>query len=773
VSDIPPGPPPAPAPSRTRRTRRLRATRSRFRLNRRWKKVVAAAAAFFVLCMVGIGALVAYSAATLPDINTIGQRTGTIKILDSHGTLISQVGRIGTNRHDVTIDQISPLIQQATVAAEDRNFYNEGAFNPARVVKALIDDFILRRAAEGASTITQQLAKQAFFGTNADKSPLRKVREALLANQLDSKYTKNQILNLYLNITYYGENAYGVESAALRYFGKHAKDVNLMEASMLAGLPEAPSFNDPYTNPTAAYSRMHYVLGSMVAVGDIKQADADAVDPLVGGGSPSSAQTAQQTQNQQTLQTDLNNGKSITASNPAPHFVQYIQDQLQQIFGQDDPALLSGDLTVTTTLDLNIQALASKAVADGVAKLSSSDANNGALLMIDSHTGNIQAMVGSANFADDSIAGQYNIVTASRRPGSSFKPYVYEEGFKSGAFKPDTILQDTRAESQKLNNVPDFDGQFLGPMTAARALVLSRNVATEQAMQMAGTQSVINFAYGLGICTCTPQADNLSTAIGTSAVRMIDHASAYAAFANGGHKVVARGILKITDGSGNVLRDFTQAPNLGAVMTPAQAWSMTSILRNYAKQWNLKFKYDTAGKSGTTDNFVDAWYMTYSPDWVVATWTGHTSGTDPTEHGMNQVFGTSTGAAIAVPFVNTLPKPNAFTPVSGALSDCASADASFGNASACHSATPTPSPTPSDTPSSTPSNTSTPSASASASPSFTIPPFTPTPSPSPSSSSPPAVTPSAGTGAQSNPSPSPSGAAPTQQPAAAPRRRSG
>ena len=714
---------------------------------------MAAAAAFFVLCMVGIGALVAYSAATLPDINTIGQRTGTIKILDVHGTPIAEVGNKGESRHDVTIDNISPLIQQGTVAAEDRNFYNEGAFNPARVVKALVDDFILRRAAEGASTITQQLAKQAFFGANADKSPLRKVREALLANQLDSKYTKNQILNLYLNITYYGENAYGVESASLRYFGKHAKDVNLMEASMLAGLPEAPSFNDPYKNPSAAFSRMHYVLGSMVAVGNIKQADADAVDPLVGGASPNPAQQAQQAQNQQALTSDLNNGKSITAVNAAPHFVQYIQDQLQQIFGQDDPALLSGDLVVTTTLDLTIQAQANTAVANGVAKLSSSDANNGALLMIDSHSGNIEAMVGSANFADDTIAGQYNIVTASRRPGSSFKPYVYEQGFKSGAFKPDTILQDTRAESQKLNNVPDYDGRFLGPMTASRALVLSRNVATEQAMQMAGTQNVINFAYGMGICTCTPQADNLSTGIGTSAVRMIDHTSAYAAFANGGHKVVARGILKVTDSSGNILRDFTQAPSLGDVMTPAQAWSMTAILRNYAKQWNLKFKWDTAGKSGTTDNYVDAWYMTYSPDWVVATWAGHTSGTDPAEHGMNQVFGTSTGAAIAVPFVNTLPKPSAFKPVPGALSDCASADASIGNASACHSATPTPSPSASESPSSTPSATSSPSPSESATPSFSLPPFTPTPSPSPSTSSTPAPGPS--------------------QPAAPTRRRSG
>ena len=234
-----------------------------------------------------------------------------------------------------------------------------------------------------------------------------------------------------------------------------------------------------------------------------------------------------------------------------------------------------------------------------MAKLKSSGANNGALLMIDAHTGAIKAMVGSADFTNNSIAGQYNIVTASRRPGSSFKPYVYEAGFKSGTLKPDTILQDTRAQSQKYGGVTDFDNRFLGPITAARALVLSRNVATEQAADKAGIQNVIDLAYGMGISQkLTPQAPNLSTAIGTSAVRMIDHASAYAAFANGGHKVVANGILKITDGSGNILRDYTVTPNLGDVLTPAQAWSITSILRGYAKQWNLHFKYDTAGKSG-------------------------------------------------------------------------------------------------------------------------------------------------------------------------------
>ena len=736
-----------------RRSTRARASQSRWRLNTRWKKVVAGGAAFLVLCMVAVGGLVAYAALTLPNLNTIGQATGTIKILDIHGALIAEVGHNNENRHTVSIDQIAPILQEATIAAEDRNFYNEGAFDPVRVVKALVDDIILRRPAEGASTITQQLAKQAFFGADASKSPLRKVREALLANELDSKYSKQQILDQYLNITYYGENAYGVESAALTYFGKHAKDLTLSEAALLAGLPEAPSFNDPYKNPDAAYARMHYVLGSLVTVHDITQSAADAVDPLVGGDSPTPDQQAQQQTNRQALSDDLNKGRSSLSAGAAPHFVAYIEDQLQSIFGQDDPEFLQGDLIVHTTLDLTLQNLANTAVVNGVAQLKPNGATNGALLMIDARTGNIQAMVGSANFNDNSIDGQYNITLASRRPGSSFKPYVYEEGFKNGNLKPDTILHDTRAESQKLGGVPDFDGQFLGPITAARALVMSRNIATEEAMGIAGVQNVINFAYGMGICTCTPQAANLSTAIGTSAVRMIDHASAYASFANGGHKVVARGILKITDGSGNVLRDFTQPPNYGDTMTPAQAWSITAILRNYAKQWNLHFKYDTAGKSGTTDNFVDAWYMAYTPGWVVATWTGHTS-TQQAEQPMNQVFGTSTGAAIAVPFVNSLQQPSAFTPVSGSLPDCASSDTGFADRS---SACPTPTPTPTPAPTPTVQPTPTPS----------VPPITLAPTPTPTI----LPTPAAQGAVQSTPTPA--GAQVAEPPVEAVRRRPG
>jgi len=649
-----------------------------------------------------LGGLVGYTALTLPDLSKLGQTTGTITILDRNGQQIAQVGHNQQPRDVVTLAQVAPIMQKAILAAEDRNFYNEGAVNFGSIVRALVTDIVARSAAEGASTITQQLAKQAFFGAGAQKTPLRKVQEALLAQEIDANYTKDQILEKYLNVIYFGENAYGIQDASERYFGVPASQLTLPQAALLAGLPQAPSYYDPFSNPAPTWVRMHYVLGGMVTTGAATQAQVDAIDPLVGGGDGTNP-TPQQLANQKAILAMLQNGKPVTATDLAPHFVQYVIDQLNQQFA-NDPSFLNGNLTVTTTLDLGIQANAQKYVSAGVAKLTRSGANNGALMMIDANTGNILAMVGSADFNNASIAGQYNVTTGERRPGSSFKPYVYETGFINGSLKPDTILNDTPAESAQLGGVKDYDRSYLGNITAAKSLVESRNISTEQAMEMSGVDNVINFATSLGITTTL--AANASTAIGTSAVRMIDQVSAYAAFANGGHKVTARAIVKVVSDDGSVLFDEPSPPDEGTFMTPEQAATMTNILRTYQHRWGEAFKYDTAGKSGTTDNFVDAWYMDFTPDWVVATWAGHTSETDPAETGMSPgVYGTDEGKAIAVPFVNSLPKPSAWPTVSGILSDC-SGD-KIGSTSDCPTPTPTPTPIPTETP--TPSETPSPS----------------------------------------------------------------
>jgi membrane peptidoglycan carboxypeptidase len=613
------------------------------RLSPRWRLGIRLAlGAVALLCGVLAG-LVVYAALTTPDVSAIGRATGTLRIYDRDHTLIAEVGHDDVSRTSVTLDRVAPILQRATIAAEDREFYQEGAFNLARIAKALFVDVIARRPEQGASTITQQLAKLAFFGANADRSPLRKLREALLADEIDRRFTKAQILEKYLNLIYYGHGAYGIENAAQTFFNKDASALNLREASLLAGLPQAPSYYDPFENATAAFGRMHYVVAALVTTGDISPAQADSVDPLAGDPQTAAA-------NQRALLADLSrNPHSPSFGGVAPHFVQYVRDRLQQMFA-DDPAVADGDLEVDTTLDLGVQRQADTAVA-GVARIGRG-ADNAALLMLDSTTGDILAMVGSAGFGNDAIGGQFNVVTAERRPGSSFKPYVYETGFQNGTLTPSTVLQDTAAESARLGGVRDFDRQFLGPITAARALLLSRNVPAEQAMTIAGIQPVIDFAHSLGITS--PLAPNATTAIGSSAVRMIEHAAGYAAFANGGHKVEARALLKVIAGQ-DVLVDATGPSPGPQVMTAAQAGEITQILRGYPGTWGLPFRHPTAGKSGTTDDFVDAWYMAYTPDFVVATWAGHTEGNSSAEIGMDGVYGTDVGRAIAAPFVNALP----------------------------------------------------------------------------------------------------------------------
>jgi penicillin-binding protein 1A len=613
------------------------------RLTPRWRLGIRLALGAVALLCGALAALVVYAVFTTPDVSAIGRATGTLSIYDRNHTLIAEVGHDDVSRTSVTLDRVAPILQKATIAAEDREFYQEGAFNVARIAKALFVDVIARRPEQGASTITQQLAKLAFFGANADRSPLRKLREALLADEIDRRFTKAQILEKYLNLIYYGHGAYGIQNAAQTFFGKDASALDLREASLLAGLPQAPSYYDPFENPTAAVGRMHYVVSALVATGDITPAQADSVDPLAADPRTAAA-------NQRALLADLSrHPQSPAFGGAAPHFVQYVRDQLQQMFA-DDPAVTDGDLEVDTSLDLGVQRLADTAVA-GVARIGRG-ADNAALLMLDSTTGDILAMVGSAGFGNDAIGGQFDVVTAERRPGSSFKPYVYETGFRDGTLTPSTVLQDTPAESARLGGVKDFDREFLGPITASRALLLSRNVPTEQAMTIVGIQPVIDFAHSVGITS--PLAPNVTTAIGSSAVRMIEHAAGYAAFANGGRKVQARGILKVVAGQ-DVLVDATASSPGPQLMTTAQAGEVTRILRGYPGYWGLAFRRATAGKSGTTDDFVDAWYMAYTPDFVVATWAGHTEGDNTAEIGMNGVYGTDVGKAITVPFVNALP----------------------------------------------------------------------------------------------------------------------
>ncbi len=707
-----------PEPGRPYRRRAGLRPRPRGRVGRWWRGRSPLRRGFLLAggAVVGVvailGGLILYAALTLPNLDAIGAATGTIRILDRDGRLLGEVGDNGEQRADVPLQQIAPVMQEAIIAAEDRNFYSEGALDPARVLKALVVDVILRSPAQGASTLTEQVAKEAFYGQAAEKSVLLKVREALLAQELTGQYTKPQILDMYLNLTYFGEDAYGVQEAAERYFGKPASQLDLREAAMLAGLPQAPSSYDPFVNPDGAYSRMDYVLSALVASGKISQAAARAVDPLNPDGSPDPTTQA-------AIQADLAHGQAPQVG-PAPHFVQYVEDELPQLL-EDEPGAFHGSLTVTTSLDLTYQEDADSAVQEGLPRMGGG-ANNAALLMMDPSNGQVLAWVGSANYDNPAIDGQDDFVTLDGlQPGSSFKPYVYETGFQDGTLTPNTVLQDTAAESRALGGVQDWDREYEGGITAATALLHSRNIPTEQAAQMIGMAKIIAFAHSVGVST--PIADDLSSAIGTSATSVLDQAVGYSAFANGGHTVTPQTILKVTDASGDVLWSAPATdPGQRQVMTAAQAWAITQILLHYPAYWGLGFRWTTAGKSGTTDSYLDAWYMAYTPSWVVATWVGNTDGAENRQVPMDDIFGT-TGPAryIDEPFIHSLPRPEAFAPPAGALPDCSS-----GGASTC--STPTPSPTASPSPTVSPSPGATPTGS-------------PTPSPSPSPSAAPSPTP--------------------------------
>jgi membrane peptidoglycan carboxypeptidase len=647
LSDLPPRaiPPAEYSSDRRRRVGRGRLSPSRQRRPLR-RRLVRAALLLIAVLSAGLLLLIGYAAFTLPSLTGLGRVTATLRVVDRGGATVAEVGNGNTAHATVPLTAIATVLQQAVIAAEDRSFYDEGGVNPGRIVKAAVVDVVLRRPAEGASTITQQLARMALLPD--DKSLMRKLREVLLADEIDRTYSKAKILEMYLNSVYLGHGAYGVEEAAQTYFGKHASQLSLPEASLLAGLLQAPSSDDPTTHADAAFARQAYVLEGMLSTGAITKDQAAAAAPTAA--------------HRQALLAELNHPTSPVAQDSAPHFVEYVREQVVDLLGPE--VVANSHLTVTTTLDSATQAKAQAVVTSGVASLGR-NANNGALLMIDARSGNIIAMVGSAAYNDASIAGAFNVTTtALRRPGSSFKPYVYAAGYLDGRLTPNTMLEDTAQESAALGGVHDFDNGYLGTLPAWKALLLSRNIPAEQAMETAGEGNVIGLAHSMGISS--DLAANASTAIGTSSVRMIEHAGAYAAFANGGRAVVPRAILRITDERGGVLYDGGPTGASRTVMSPQQAWMVTGALRQYNEQWSVGINRDVAGKSGTTDSFVDAWFMAYTPDWVVATWAGHTSGSDPSEVGMDGVYGTDVGRAIAAPFINGLGPSAPFQPPPGA-----------------------------------------------------------------------------------------------------------
>jgi membrane peptidoglycan carboxypeptidase len=673
-----------------------------------------AVAAVMASAVLLLTAAFAYAVATLPDPSRLDLVGGTIQVLDRHGRPIEERNPQGERTVPVGLDRISPYLRNATIAAEDRHFYEHHGVDWGRVIKAFFVDVIARRPEQGASTITQQLAKNAII-RSPSRTPLRKLRELILATELESRYTKNEILGLYLNTIYYGHRANGIEVASEVYFGKHARDLDLAEAAMLAALPNGPSYYDPRLHPERAKERQRYVLDGMVKQRMVSQEQADQA---------AAEKLAFVYQEQR--------------ATLAPHFVDYVFEELERLYGPS--AVARGGFIVKTSLDLTLQQAAQHSVELGIQQLGSKGADNGDLVALDPRTGEILAMVGSIDFYNDSIKGEYNVVTALRQPGSSFKPYVYEQAFRSRQLTMGSLLDDTSSHFAQ-GQFHDFDHRDMGWTTAHQALLLSRNIPALEAMQKAGYGEVIALAHAFGITS--DLKSEVTTAIGSSEVRLLDHAVGYGTFATGGvrHPVVA--VLEVRNRSGKVLdkADLTQGSQ--RVVSPAEAYLVTDILKDYSAVWHLGWSRPMAGKSGTTNDFHDAWMMAYAPNIVVGAWVGHTGPGDSNMHG---VYGTMVGSSVLRDFINN-GLPQAGIPVmyfqrpfglvdsnpcqapEGQPASVDPAEAELylpGTETQCPKPTPTPSPSPS--PSLLPSLTP-------------LPPIL-SPTPSPSGSPPPSATPS-------------------------------
>jgi membrane peptidoglycan carboxypeptidase len=678
----------------------------------------------------------AYAFATLPDPSRMDLAAGDVKVNDRNGQLIEQRNAQGVRVIPKDLKEISSNLQNATIAVEDKHFREHHGVDWGRVIKAGIVDVITRRPQQGASTITEQLAKIAIL-QSPQKTILRKLREAMVATALESKYTKNEILQMYLNSIYYGHHATGVEAAAQVYFGKPAKDLTLAEASLLAGLPNGPSYFDPALHKERALARQAIVLDAMVNSEMITSAQAE-----------------------QAKREPLKFVFKENRSSQAPHFVDYVFEQLESVYGPS--AVNKGGFTVTTTLDLNLQKAAEQAVAVGQKKLGPLGADNGDFLAMDPKTGQILAMVGSADYLNNDIKGQFNVVTALRQPGSSFKPYAYEQAFKSHKLTMGNMLDDTSRHFAG-GQFHDFDFRDMGMITAHKALLLSRNIPALETMQAAGVDNVVNFAHDMGITT--QLKSEVTTAIGSSEVRLLDHAVGYGVFANGGTRHDPVSILEVKDKDNNTL-DKPNAPGGKQVISAQEAYLITYILKDYSSQWNLGWNKPFAGKSGTTNNYRDAWMMAYSPNLVIGAWVGHTG---PGNQDMNGVYGSMVGSSVLKDFINngltqahfsveTFKRPDGL--IDGP--PCAS------NANVSPSTSPSPSPSPSPSGSSSSSSEKdlylpgteckpapTPSPSPSPSPSDLLSPLpsivpsgilpsptpTPTPTPTPAPSGSPAASP--------------------------------
>ncbi len=547
----------------------------------------------------------------------------TTRIFDRNGQLLQEVDNPDYGwRTFVPIEQMSTDFINATVASEDSTFWTNSGVEPFAIVRG---GFINLSGAgkSGGSTITQQLVRSLYPEqiSGLDLSFTRKGREALAAVALSKKYSKTDIMTMYVNSIYYGARAYGIEAAAETYFEKHASELTLGEAALLAGLPQSPSYYDPTQNFDIAKKRQRYVLDQMTTYRYITREQADAAweEPL-----------------------QIRDSRTSAVQN-APHFTQYVREYVVENFGED---ALYGGLNIMTSIDIGLQKKAEELVAAGVVEAKNYGRNNSAMVVMVPWSGQILAMVGSADFSDALINGEVNYATSLIQPGSSMKPLVFASAFEQG-WNPASVIMDIPSTwpvpGEKPYEPLNYTEKFYGAVPARIALANSLNIPAVKATEFAGLQNVMDTSRRMGLVDSLPNDAlyyGLALGLGSAEVELLEHTNAYATLANNGRNVPPHPIIKITDSQGNVLYDLDQAriaKESTQAINAGNAYQVTSILTdNDARKLifteNNRFGNTqkalgrpTAAKSGTTDGWKDLWTMGYTTDVAIGVWVG-TSG---------------------------------------------------------------------------------------------------------------------------------------------------
>lgn len=547
-----------------------------------------------------------------PDITNYKGSSETTVIYSSEGEELTRLYR--ENRTYVPLNEMPAHLKEAIVAIEDKNFYVHNGVDFFGILRAVVANLRAGYRAQGASTITQQLARNALL--HQQKTYYRKIQEAYLALQFERKYTKPEILEMYLNEIFMGHSAYGVQAASNQYFGKDVSELTLSESALVAGLPRAPNYYSPYNNMEEAIDRRNVVLNKMVELGYIDESTAE-----------------QAKQKELTLKSKTNEKDELDA----PYFVRYVRDRLLDMYGAN--MVYGNGLKVYTTIDTKMQKIANDSIENAiqekyiptVQREGTADPNQPqmALITIDSKTGAIRSMVGGRG--DD----QFNrSVQAVRQPGSAFKPFVYSTAVKNN-YSPADVINDLPMSNPRNNDgngkeiwPTNFGNKYRGLVNLRDGLVHSINVAAVKLLQKVGVSDTISTARQMGITTFEPAdnySDHYSLALGglNRGVKPLEMATAYGVLANNGIRTEPFAITKILDRDGRVI--YEAHPNKEIVLSSETSYLMTDMLRSVIKDgtgWRADLDRPVAGKTGTTNNYTDAWFVGYTPDLVTSVWIG-------------------------------------------------------------------------------------------------------------------------------------------------------